>query len=52
LITQIDDVGNQGAGGSQRNWIYRVNDQVGQRSAGICPVAAGDTILWRFETYR
>ena len=52
LVTQIDDVGNEGAAGSGRNWIFRVNGEVGERSAGICPLAAGDTVLWSFETYR
>jgi hypothetical protein len=50
LIIAIDEAGNEP--GTGRNWIYRVNDRVGERSAGICPVQAGDTILWRFETYR
>jgi hypothetical protein len=50
LITQIDERKN--GGDEQRNWIYRVNDKTGQRSAAICPVESGDTILWSFETYR
>ena len=50
LVTQIDDLANQG--GSGRNWIYRVNKKPGTRSCGICPLEAGDTVLWKFETYR
>lgn len=50
LLTQIDDVKNQGAGG--KNWIYRVNEKVGNRSIAIYPLKSGDTILWKFETYR
>ncbi len=49
MVTQIDDVKNQGDG---LNWIFRLNDEIGERSAGIQSVKAGDTILWRFETYR
>ena len=52
LVTQIDDVGNEGAAGTGRNWIFRVNGEIGERSAAICPLAAGDTVLWSFETYR
>ena len=50
LLTQIDDVKNQGSAG--KNWIYRVNQKVGDRSIAIYPVKSGDTILWKFETYR
>lgn len=50
LLTQIDDVKNQGSDG--RNWIYRVNEKVGDRSIAIYPLKSGDTILWKFETYR
>jgi hypothetical protein len=49
LVTQIDDVHNEGGTGTGRNWIYRVNDQVGERSAGIRAVEPGDKILWSFE---
>jgi hypothetical protein len=50
LVTQIDDLTNQGGRG--RNWIYRVNNKPGNRSCGIHPLEAGDTVLWKFETYR
>jgi hypothetical protein len=50
LVLQIDDVANEA--GTARNWIYRVNDEVADRSAGIREVKPNDTILWRFETYR
>ena len=50
LLTQVDDVKNQGSGGE--NWIYRVNQKVGDRSIAIYPLKSGDTILWKFETYR
>ena len=50
FVTQIDDLKNEG--GSERNWIYRVNEELGDRSIGIQPLKAGDTILWSFETYQ
>lgn len=50
LLTKIDDVENEGGG--QRNWIYRINDQPGDRSFAIAKLQVGDTVLWSFETYR
>jgi hypothetical protein len=49
FLTQIDDVKNEGAG---RNWVYRVNDQLAERSFGVFPLKAGDTVLWKFEKGR
>lgn len=49
LLTQIDDVKNEGAG---RNWIFRVNDKLGDRSFAISPVQAGDVVLWKFAEYK
>lgn len=49
LLTQIDDVKNEGAG---RNWIYRVNDKLGDRSFAVFPVQAGDVVLWKFIEYK
>ena len=50
LVLQIDDVANEGGRG--RNWIYQVNGQPANRSCGIFVLNRGDTILWKFETYR
>jgi hypothetical protein len=52
LVTEIDEQKSEAAGAGSRNWIYRINGQLGERSAGIAPVKAGDTVLWSFETYR
>lgn len=46
FVTSIDGVDNEGADGE--NWTYRVNDELGDRSAGILGVKPGDTILWSF----
>jgi hypothetical protein len=48
LLTKIDDVDNEGRG---LNWLYRVNDQPGDRSIGIFEVKPGDTVLWKFDKY-
>ena len=50
FVLQIDDVKNEGGDG--RNWIFHVNDEVGGRGAAVSSVAAGDTVIWRFEKYR
>ena len=50
LVTQIDDLKNQG--GSQKNWIYRVNGKMGDRSCAVFPIEPGDTILWKFQRYQ
>ena len=49
FLTQIDDVANEGGDG--RNWVFRVNDELGDRSCGVTKIDAGDTVLWRFQTY-
>ena len=48
FLTQIDDVANEGNG---RNWVFRVNGKLGDRSSGIYKIDDGDTILWRFQKY-
>lgn len=50
LVTAIDGQANEG-GTSSRNWIFRVNDELGERSAGITPVQAKDVITWRYERF-
>lgn len=49
LLLMIDDLKNEGRG---RNWIYRVNEKLGDRSFAIYPVAAGDVVLWKFSEYK
>ncbi len=49
LLTKIDDLENEGRG---RNWIYRVNGELADRSFGIFELKPGDRVLWRFERYR
>jgi hypothetical protein len=49
FLTQIDDLKNEGRG---RNWIYRVNGELAERSFAAIKLAAGDTVLWKFEKSR
>jgi hypothetical protein len=48
FLTQIDDVKNEGSG---KNWVFRVNGKLGDRSIGIHQLQAGDAVLWRFQEY-
>jgi hypothetical protein len=49
FLTRIDDVENEGGAG--RNWIYRVNGRLADRSFGVYELEAGDTVQWRFSEY-
>jgi hypothetical protein len=49
FLTRIDDVANEGRG---RNWIFRVNDKLGERSFAVEPVGAGDVVSWSFAKYQ
>lgn len=49
FLTQIDDAKNEGAG---RNWVYRVNGELGDRSFALYELKAGDAVLWKFEKSR
>ena len=44
FVKSIDGLTNEGADG--KNWIYRVNEKLGDKSAGIYKVSPGDIISW------
>jgi hypothetical protein len=48
FVTAIDDQKNEGTG---RNWTYEVNGKKANKSCGIWPLKAGDSVLWRFAEY-
>lgn len=48
FLSSIDGVKNEGSDG--KNWIYKVNGQLGDKSAGIYEVNPGDTVTWSFGT--
>ena len=50
FLTEINGQKNEGAGG--RNWIYTVNGKLGNKSAGLFEIKAGDEIEWNFKRYR
>lgn len=45
FLTSIDDVANEGA---ERNWIYRVNEDRGDRSIGVKTLSINDVVYWKF----
>ena len=50
FVTEINGQKNEGARG--RNWIFKVNGKLGNKSAGIFEIKAGDKVEWIFKTYR
>ena len=49
FLTKIDNLENDGR---QKNWIYRVNNKLGDRSFAIYKLKPGDTALWKFGKYQ
>ena len=50
LVSRIDDLKNGSV--ADKNWIFRVNGKLGDRSCGVLTVKAKDSILWKFEPYQ
>jgi hypothetical protein len=51
MVTKLDDQTNQGGATDAKNWVFRVNGQLGDESCGVTEVRPGDTILWKFGKY-
>jgi hypothetical protein len=49
FLLQIDDLKNEGRG---RNWLYRINDKLADRSFALQPVRANDRVVWEFSRYQ
>ena len=49
LLIKIDDLPNRGQ--RSRNWIFRVNNKLGDRSFAVFELKPGDTVLWKFQAY-
>ena len=49
FIEQIDDLKNQGGRG--RNWVFRINKELGKKSYAVSKLNPNDTVLWKFDTY-
>lgn len=50
FVTEINGRKNEGARG--RNWIFKVNGELGNKSAGSFKVKAGDKVEWNFQKYQ
>jgi hypothetical protein len=49
FLSQIDEVQNEGHG--HKNWIFYINGKIGEASFGTAKLAAGDTVLWRYQQF-
>ena len=49
FLFQIDDLKNEGRG---RNWVYRINGQLADRSFAVHAVQREDRVVWEFGEYR
>lgn len=49
FVRSIGGVENLAANGN--NWVYRVNDELGDRSCGAFSLNPGDHVLWVFGKY-
>jgi Domain of unknown function (DUF4430) len=52
FLTKIDDLRNEGGGTDKKNWVYWVNDVLADRGFGVSKLEKGDSVLWKFDTYR
>ncbi|MFG0329431.1 MAG: DUF4430 domain-containing protein [Phycisphaerales bacterium] len=48
FVVRIDDLENEGGGGSSRNWLFWVNTEVADRGAGSLRLQPDDVILWKY----
>jgi len=51
MVTQIDDLKNEGGGAKNRNWLFFLNGKMATRGAGSVVLTAGDAVLWKFTVY-
>jgi len=51
LLTRIDAQTNEGPGDDSRNWIYRINGRLADKSYAAYVLQPGDVILWTFSKY-
>ncbi|MGP1345646.1 MAG: DUF4430 domain-containing protein [Phycisphaerales bacterium] len=51
FITAIDGVANERGGRESKNWLFWVNTQFSNRSAGVSALAPGDVVLWRYDLW-
>ncbi|GAC1435625.1 MAG: hypothetical protein NVS1B11_24330 [Terriglobales bacterium] len=51
FLNQIDDLKNENGGKNSRNWVFWVNNDFADKGFGVCKIAAGDHVLWKFDTF-
>jgi hypothetical protein len=51
FITRIDNLTNEGAGETAKNWLYWLNGEFAQVGAGAQAVMPGDEVLWKFDVF-
>jgi hypothetical protein len=49
FLFQIDDLKSQGGG---RNWVYRLNGELADRSFAVQALQPSDRVVWEFAEYR
>lgn len=49
FLTRIDDVQSQGARREKKNWVYKVNDKLAEKSFGVYKLKVGDSVQWTYE---
>ena len=52
LLRSIDGLANQGGGSESRNWVFRVNGALADKSFAIYRLQSGDVVLWRYDVYK
>lgn len=50
LLTAIDGLENQWSAGD--NWVFIVNERLGDRSSAVFELQPGDHLVWRFGKYK
>lgn len=51
FLNSLAGMENEGGGRTSKNWFYRINDKLGNKSFAIAELQAGDTVLWHFGKY-
>lgn len=49
FVTEIAGIANEVGTGRKRNWIYKVNDELAKRGAGVVTVKPGDVVKWTYS---
>ena len=49
FVSEIDGIENEGSSGD--NWIFMINQELGDRSSDAIALKPGDQVLWRFGDY-